>query len=155
MELLINVAENQVDIIAREVTKFIFNYCDRFSLVVRDEFETTARLEKFNKELVPYMVSQSRSSEWPGTLLIDGQMATIRIYELNKDSLNVLNQFDNLFLLSEPDFPEDICFYRPDGRPFLTFISHERDLFFNVDGIELLSLKQLMPNVEFTKQNIE
>jgi len=85
-----------------------------------------------------YLIERKTVSKWPGTeLLVNNYFpdnyADICRYAFNKETSSILcNSNENLFEWLEPNFPEDLTFYKND-RPIFVSITHEKDAYFEID----------------------
>jgi hypothetical protein len=130
-----------------DATSIVANFCDKFSVIVRDEFNGTNNLTEFLKKLGPFLIKEERTSTWAGNGFGD-QIATIRMYKVCQQTLAILNQPVSLFDFVEPLYPEDVCFYRPDGTTFLVTSAEEQDLYFTLNDHEIAFLKQHYGSIE-------
>lgn len=94
-------------------------------LVVREEHDLTPQGRAVLAELEPHVTDVQKATEWPGTTLV-GHAATVRRIEYGADVEKTMRHAArSLFDWMEPELPEDPCFLREDGSPWLTTISHE------------------------------
>jgi len=56
-----------------------------------------------------------------------------------------------LYDWQHPRLPEDLCFLRRDGSPWLGTVAHERDAFLDVDDSELVELLAAVPQLSVGK----
>lgn len=98
---------------------------DSFSLVVRDTLELKGSGKKILDKLNPFLLKEDHVSKWPGTELLMGK-AKYYSYSLNNRSIEILSEINSLFDWQQPEFPEDLTFYRKDKIIFVS-ISHEKD----------------------------
>ena len=116
-------------------------------LVVRDG----ARLGPAGRELLtalgPALIAETVSNEWPGTRLLSGT-ATLRRFQLNAASAALLTDAaESLYDWVQPALPEDLCFLRPDGTPWIVTIAHERDAYFELSLAEQQELLTELPQL--------
>lgn len=124
---MINILEEPRDKIYLELIDICSKYCTQFMLVKRDELIINEKYLEKCRELNKFLLEEKRSSEWPGTRLINKE-ATIFVYKHNKETENILkNSVSGLYEWLQPTLPEDLCFLQENGNVFLTTISHELD----------------------------
>jgi hypothetical protein len=119
--------------------------CTSISLVTRLTMPLSPNCHAALDKLRPYYRDISDVESWPGTTLI-GESA--RLYEINynMDVVGLLKSVStSLFNWIQPDLPEDLCFYRPDGSVWLAIISHERDGFMSTTPQEIELIKSRLP----------
>lgn len=108
--------------------------CDRCLLVVRDWGWLDEAGRGLLDQLKPFLVSEMKHSEWPGTRLLDGE-ATVLQYDYREEVANVLiGSVDGLYGW-RPPLPEDLCLLSGE-HPWLVSIAHENDGYLCVDGID-------------------
>jgi hypothetical protein len=106
--------------------------CVSFSLIWRaDEVCDTATAHR----LASHLISDKRVTAWPGTQLLGGAPATMRIYALNDFSAKVLAEASGLYGWQHPNRPEDLTFYRADGTVWMASIAHEEQAWFEEAGL--------------------
>jgi hypothetical protein len=123
-----------------------------FTLVVRsfDTLRETAQgvLDRLNGSLV----KSGEEEEWPGTRLLRGT-ATIRRYSVNDLTIATLSTaVEGLFDWLEPDYPEDLSFYR-EAEPWLVTISHERDAYLTLSYEEAEQLRKQIPQLAMASES--
>lgn len=148
MKKIVNIAESDLNFIAENILEIVPHFCSQFSLVLRDKVELSRKGISFLEELQPYFVEARRSSSWPGTELINGE-ATIQTYKVCKETVALIKTVGNLFNFVSPEYPEDVCFYESDGKPWLITIAHENDLYFSVGPKDLEILEERFPKMRF------
>jgi hypothetical protein len=100
--------------------------CDHFLLVLRDSISVDKSAENLMDELGSFLTSDEELSEWPGTKLYDSTARVIR-FSLTLESASILKSaVSALYEWAQPEFPEDLCFVRRSGKPWLITISHEK-----------------------------
>lgn len=147
MKGILNIEIESLEKLAKKYVSFIDN-CSSFSLVLREEVKLNSSGEEFVNSLESFLLKTEVKSEWPGTILTDGK-ANVFYYRLNNDSLKILCQLNSLFDLVAPSFLEDICFYK-NNEPFLITISHEKDLYFQINKADIVMLEK-----KLAKEGIE
>lgn len=131
----------------RALIHFAVHRCTKFSVVVRDTLEDD-HPRKVLDSLKVHEISDTVTSEWPGTRLLSGT-AHLYYFALNDVSASLLNRFtDGLYGWLAPELPEDLCLYRPDGSLWLGTISHESDGFFELSAEEFGSLMKSVPGLK-------
>ena len=98
---------------------------DSFSLVVKDTLELKDTGKNILDKLNPFLLKEDYVSKWPGTELLT-EKAKLYKYSLNNRSIEILSDINRLFDWLQPEFPEDLTFYRKDKIIFVS-ISHEKD----------------------------
>ena len=101
---------------------------DVFSLVIIDSVILNDSGQKILDELQPYLIESIETSSWPGTILYNGKVRLFK-YKVNNNSLGILSTIDNLFDWLQPNYPEDLTFYKED-KPIFISISHEKDCWY-------------------------
>ena len=101
---------------------------DSFSFVVRDGMGLNESGKKIIEDLKSHLIEATRSSEWPGTKLIN-HTALVSKYRLNEESIKSLSRVKGLFDWMQPDLPEDLTFYKND-KPIFVSIAHEKDCWY-------------------------
>jgi hypothetical protein len=120
---------------------------NQFSLVWRDQLEFSHAAHSIAKDLDPFLQKEVRTDTWPGTNLL-GHYAVVRFYQYTINSYAILAKVSGLYSWQAPDFPEDLAFYRLNGRCWFGSISHESDAFLDVDEQELAFLCNQIPNLK-------
>lgn len=101
---------------------------DSFSLVVRDTIQLDKSGRNFLDKLHSFLIEEKLVSKWPGTELLNGEVRMFR-YKLNNQSKDVLLEVNGLLAWLQPEFPEDLTFYK-EGKPIFVSITHEKDYWY-------------------------
>lgn len=126
----------------RELIDLARTNCATFGLVTQKGTRHTD--PKILTTLKPYLAESAITKTWPGTVLHSDETACFFKFHLNEESAAILkNCVGELWDWTKPDFPEDLCFIRPDGRPYFTSIIHEHDAYFTVTENERPAIKAL------------
>ncbi len=99
-------------------------YCERFSLISRPGAPCDPGIDI---ALAPHLVSEAQVTEWPGTQLLGGPPAVMRMYHLNSLSCRILKTANRLYAWQHPERAEDLAFYVATGQLWLGSIAHEGD----------------------------
>lgn len=117
------------------------------TMVVRDRSGLGERGTAIISKLRPYLIEQTRSSSWPGTILRNEE-ATVFRFSCEKGVLEELTRAsDGLYSWQQPEFPEDLSFSRKDGTVVLASICHEHDAYLEITDEEYLSLIRSVPGL--------
>jgi hypothetical protein len=101
--------------------------------------------ERLLTDLAPFMTEAQRSSEWPGTKLLDGT-ACVRQFRIDPESVSILQEaVGSLYDWRQPELPEDLCFFASDGEPWLVSIAHETDAYFYLSRQQRVELFRCVP----------
>lgn len=105
-------------------------------LVIRDDIPLSDAGKRFLDKLSASVVRQETSSQWPGTVLLDGsaKLVYLTITPLVAEALK--GATDRLFGWVQPDLPEDLCFFTTGGDVWLVSIAHEADAYMEVAASE-------------------
>jgi hypothetical protein len=105
-----------------DLLNFAASRCSSFSLVWAFNFDQSAY--DIKHALKPFLLSNDRTNEWPGTTLI-GHEAMVRRYKVTDESVKLLHVAGTLYSWLQPKLPEDLAFYTPEDAVWLASISHE------------------------------
>jgi hypothetical protein len=95
-------------------------------LLVNRSRQATSECDAVLEALKPSQISEVAQDHWPGTQL-HGGTAVVSTFRLTQASREILAKSAfGLFGWLSPYRPEDLCFLRQDGTPWLTSTSHER-----------------------------
>ena len=122
----IDIVSEPTNSIYGQLLDLALEFCETFSLVWRDQLDFNTEARELEERLQLWLLSETRGSIWPGTELI-GHKATIRFYQLNAKSVEVLVSVGGLYGWLAPSKPEDLALYSSDGTVWLGSITHERD----------------------------
>jgi len=106
-----------------ELLSWASDACSEFSLIWRDECTYSLVAVDFDKQIAPYLLKEKRVKEWPGTELME-EKATMKLYKVCRESLDVLRRVSSIYAFISPDYPEDLAFYI-NGEVSFASISHE------------------------------
>jgi hypothetical protein len=124
----------------RELLRFGTQLGGTFSLTVRKTEDLSPAGNQILARLANSIVKEESLSQWPGTVLLSG-VARVATYVTNSGSVAVLStSVERLYDWGKHGLPEDLCFYREDGRCWLASISHEHDAFLMAAEQELSDL---------------
>jgi hypothetical protein len=109
--------------------------CDRGLLVIRERAWLNEAGEEVLHALRPSLIGETRSNQWPGTVLLSGQ-ADVLTYEYTTEVIAVLTSVAKGLYDWVAPLPEDLCLLRGDDA-WLVSIAHERDAFIRVDDASM------------------
>jgi hypothetical protein len=136
------------EIVFCDLTNVARHYGERGLFVVRDDAAASKAVSRTVERFLPFVVSQSRRSKWPGTELLAGQQATVYEFLLCAQSIQLLFSVSrNVFDWVHPDLPEDICFLDQNGGAWFVSITHERDAYLQVSREQYTSLRADCPEL--------
>jgi hypothetical protein len=124
--------------------------CATFSLTWRDGEACDPQVAE---SLQLFLAREERTSAWPGTSLAEGQLATVRHYELTNVSGAILKRANSLYAWQHPSGPEDLAFYTEGGRVWLGSIAHESDAWLDERDVAVTDIAQTMPLLEVEMRN--
>ncbi len=118
----------------------------RFLFVVRPSLGTSESLHAFLARIAPSIVDRKRASAWPGTQLLDGELAEVYEGELSHHAAETLAEAaGSLLEFQQPSLPEDVSLLRKDGSPWLISCAHEGDIYLELTVDELGELQRIAP----------
>lgn len=92
-----------------------------------------------------FLISRTRSSRWPGTMLMDGSEADVYKFRVSDESIAAFKGCaPQLWSWIRPDMPEDLSFLRNDSTPIFVSITHEKDAFFKLREPEIKGVEGLL-----------
>lgn len=107
-----------------DLLNFAASRCASFSLVWGDQSKFEQSAYEIKHALKPFLISNDRTDEWPGTKLI-GHEAIVRRYRVADGSVKLLHVAGTLYSWLQPKLPEDLAFYASKDNAWLASISHE------------------------------
>lgn len=121
-------------------------FCRRYLLVVRPSLGTSETLRAFLSQLAPSILSRRQASEWPGTQLLDGELADVYEGDLSHHATETLAAAAGSLLdFQQPSLPEDLSLLREDGSPWLITCAHEGDIYLELSEQEHQELQPIAP----------
>lgn len=118
-----NIVENE-----SEVIEFFTKNSDWFSIIVRIKkpYSQEPPVFNFDQQLRPYILRYIfQEKDWLVDFFGKPSHQIMVVCRCCKGSLKELLKMPNLFLTSEDDVPEDICFYR-QGKLWFASVTHEK-----------------------------
>ena len=149
----VDVEEEPKGAVYESLLRIALGFCNQALLVVRPGIGLSASAQDLLTALALNQFQRTAETEWPGTRLF-GETADVYRFRYDGYLIDRLGRAtDRLYQWQQPDLPEDLCLLRPDGRPWLSSISHEqdawleieRDEFQTVSAIQGLKLKDRSP----------
>jgi hypothetical protein len=131
----------------RQVLEFCAKYCDQAALVVREVDWLNPEALDLMERLRAFQLSVTETSEWPGTKLLT-DTATVYRYSADGALVHLLEESARgLYDWVQPERPEDLTFFRPNGNAFLVTIAHERDGYLDLTPAEFDELAIQAPGL--------
>jgi len=81
--------------------------------------------------------------------------ATVHFYELNDQSIQILEQTKRLYGWISPQYPEDLAFYTPAGKCCLGSTAHEEDSYIIASVFSADDIRKKVPTLKTTVREIE
>ena len=134
-----------------DLLNFAVSRCESFSLVWRDQLEFAPSAYEIEHALKPFLVSNIRTDEWPGTKLI-GHEAIVRRYRLTNESVELLHVAEGLYDWLQPNLPEDLVFYSSGDVVWLTTISHEHEAWFEDESLLPAEIYAYAPGIKIKER---
>ena len=133
-----------------DLLNFAAARCESFSLVwaCQGRFENSAY--DIKRALQPFLVSNARTGEWPGTKLI-GHEAIVRRYRVSDKSVKLLHRAGSLYSWLQPALPEDLAFYTSGEVVWLASISHEHEAWFLDESLTTAEIYAYVPSIKIKK----
>ncbi len=136
MSYIFNINKEPTGSLYLQLLQFALQRCYEFSLTWRNQLIFEDSAYKLETDLASFLIKSYESSEWPGTKLLNGSAKICR-YRFTKESIKLLLRVNSLYSWLSPKYPEDIIFYKHNGKPWLITISHERDAYIEDDFIDI------------------
>ncbi|QOY91373.1 hypothetical protein [Paludibaculum fermentans] len=122
-----------------QTVKAIWGDANRFSLTVQLQLGTSEHLDAFLDSLVPWLICETETNHWPGTVLY-GAKANVRFYRCTPHSLSAIVEQAGRWFWLQPEMPEDLAIYRNDGSVIFESICHEEDVLLHFTEEEFIGL---------------
>ncbi|MGI8898266.1 MAG: hypothetical protein ACR2IB_07715 [Pyrinomonadaceae bacterium] len=133
-----------------DLLNFASSRCESFSLVWRDQFEFEPSAYEIKHALKPFLVSNIRTDEWPGTKLF-AHDAIVRRYRVADESIELLHASGGLYSWLQPNLPEDLAFYTSGDVVWLATISHEHEAWFLDESLLPAEIYGYVPDIKIRK----
>ena len=114
----------------QQLLNWALEECEFFSLVTRKGTETHQEQE-IVKELEPFLIEETKVSEWPGTKTLGPPEHTLRFYKLGRNSIKILSKASSVYSWLAPNRPEDLAFYKENKYVWFGSVAHESMAFFS------------------------
>lgn len=125
-------------------------FCTSVTVAARPSLGLNATGRNVISQLAPFLTREYEASSWPGTRLLRGT-ATVYQFRLTGQVVDAMSQTsDSLFSWIQPDLPEDPCFLRASGEPWLVTISHEHDAYLDLTEDETNYVRANVPGLVLT-----
>ena len=109
----------------RRLVEIGLERCTHGSLVIRREMPLDPGGKVLLKEMSPSVTADQMATEWPGTRTRAPQRLVT--FTLDEPAASVVStSVQGLFDWRQPARPEDLALLLPDGKPWLSSISHEQ-----------------------------
>jgi hypothetical protein len=131
----------------QQLVEFGSSVASKALLVVRDpEIEPGVSIRSQLAILRPFLRAAVPAREWPGTILLGSETATLYEYAPSPELCRALTSLHSaLFDWIHPGAPEDLCFCRGDGTPILVTTSHEGDAYVLLSRQEKIIIDHSFP----------
>lgn len=127
----------------RALIDLAFSVCSEFVLVDRHQFELNDHGVKILELLKSELIDIEVDEKWPGTEL-SGHFANIYYFKTSDAAKKVLlDHSDALYSWLNPNYPEDLIFYKTKGEVWLLSTTHDETCRIYVDNEkEMLNVLQ-------------
>lgn len=133
----------------RGLLRLALEHCETFTLVLkRTKVGRGINAKRMESRLKRFSIEEDWVKSWGGTHLMKGA-ARLGRYRLCEESLELLGEVPGLYSWCLPQLPEDLDFYRADGRPFLVSSGHEREAMLGAGRITERVSRAAAPDVEY------
>ena len=130
------------------------NFSSEFLLVLRPSMSVDESAKTFIAALNSFLISKSELDEWPGTKLLE-EVASVYRFKVCAPAIEMLTgASDSLFDWQQPRLPEDLCFLRATGAPWLVTIAHEEDAYFEMSPDEKENFENFIRDLKL-KEHVE
>lgn len=121
----------------------------KFHLVIRKEVAVAQSAKAILKKLEPSLIQKVEKSEWASTIL-DGETAYVYYYHTDDVAKEVLQQaVSSLYAWQQPNFPEDLSFFRDNGADWLATSSREQNCHLTLEPQEAKELLDKVATLQF------
>jgi hypothetical protein len=131
----------------RNLLTFALPLCNQLVMVVREPDKLSDYWRAVQSKLKPFLIEQTKANEWPGTQC----RAKVDLFRYRFEAASAgifARAAHRLYEWVEPRLPEDLSLLRPDDRPWLVVIAHERDAYIDMTDEEMLELTAKLPNLQ-------
>lgn len=127
------------------------NFSSEFLLVLRPSISVDESANALIAALNPFLISKFELDQWPGTKLLE-EVASVYKFKVCAPAIEVLRgASDSLFDWQQPRLPEDLCFLRATGAPWLVTIAHEEDAYFEMSPDEKENLENAVNGLQLNE----
>jgi hypothetical protein len=133
-----------------DLLDFAASRCESFSLVWIGQFQFDKSAYEIKHALKPFLLSNVRTDEWPGTKLV-GHEAIVRRYRVSPESVKLLQKAEGLYSWLRPTLPEDLAFYDSGEVVWLASIGHEGEAWFLDASLTTAEIYAYVPDVKISK----
>jgi hypothetical protein len=130
-----------------DLLNFAASRCESFSLVWREQIRFEGSAYEMKYALKPFLVSNVKTDEWPGTKLI-GHEAIVCQYRVEDESVKILHAAGSLYSWLQPGLPEDLAFYASGDAVWLASISHEHEAWFLDESLRPAEIYAYVPHLK-------
>lgn len=140
---MIQVLEEPVGSTYKQLISLAFNICDEFILVKRDQLELTETTEILIEELKPYVKTEKKQEEWPGTRLL-GHHADVYYFDCKPELEELLiNKANGLYQWRHPELLEDLCFFKNNAVWLMTTAHEKLGFIQTTDRVEISMIREI------------
>ncbi len=122
-------------------------HCPTALLAVRDAGTLSAAGQQALESLTAFLIDAQEATSWPGTILHSGKAVIYRYRTTPELTVSFKRLAEGLYSWQHPDLPEDLCFLRSDGTPWLASVAHEGDAYLEITDDEMRELLNVEPRI--------
>jgi hypothetical protein len=143
-----DIVREPMDDLYDRLISFVAERSKTFSLTLIDVARKNTHALFILESLAPHLVRSEETREWPGTELMKGYSALLHTYRVAPPALATLRKSTRrLYEWQAPNFPDDLCFYRPDGTWVLTTTAHEGEADLHLTDSEHKEVQAELPEL--------
>jgi len=143
-----DIVTEPVDDLYDRLISFVAERSSTFSLTLVDVARKNVHALSVVESLAPHLIRSEETRVWPRTELMEGYTALYHTYRVAGAALAAIRKLSRrLYAWQAPDFPDDLCFYRPDGSYVLTTTAHEREADLDLTDSDYRQLQAELPEL--------
>ncbi|MEM8609253.1 MAG: hypothetical protein AAGF92_19280 [Myxococcota bacterium] len=135
----------------RRVLELIWAHSSAFTLVLEQPgLSPSNEAREWTARLATDLLTTEHVNSWPGTQMpADADPVTLGRYRLTPVTKELILEQHSLFSWCLPALPEDLAFYRSDGRVTLGTTAHEGFAMVAMGEISEEQFKSIAPDVRY------
>jgi hypothetical protein len=131
----------------KDFLRYSLEHCSEGLVMVRPHLSLSENARSVLTRLAPFRIEAPAAVPWIGAQIFDSRAEMWRFRFVPESLALILEVSSHLYQWEQPELPEDLALFRPDGTDWLVVMAHSRRAYVSVSREERAQLVAAVPKM--------